>query len=95
MTEGIIKYHATLYNGKIQERLITKETELSVWDRGHRRSKCCITDAYFDSWEEAKNYLLVDANHDLVTARLSLNRAQGRVGNIEGMKNPYEPEENG
>lgn len=42
--------------------------------------------AFFPSWEEARDWLLRKAENDLESARLQLQRAQGKVGNIKGLK---------
>ncbi len=48
-----------------------------------RRAKA---DNYFPTWEEAHKYLLTMTKSQLEAARRELARAQGRHGNVKGMK---------
>ena len=43
--------------------------------------------AFFPVWEEARDWLLRKAERELESARLQLQRAQGKVGNIKGLNN--------
>lgn len=48
-----------------------------------RRAKA---DTYFKTWEAAHDYLMSVAQRELDMARLALARAQGRHGNVKGMR---------
>jgi hypothetical protein len=48
-----------------------------------RRAKA---DTYFKTWEAAHDYLMSVVQRELDMARLALARAQGRHGNVKGMK---------
>ncbi len=56
-----------------------------------RRAKA---DTYFPTWDAAHDYLMSVVQRELDTARLALSRAQGRHGNVKGMK-PNGPGERG
>ena len=55
---------------------------------GARVVKVGVYWSYFPEWEEAKQYLFDKANRDVLSARLSLERANGVLGNIKGLKPP-------
>jgi hypothetical protein len=82
------KFRASRFGAKVAEVDVERETESSVWIDGSRTSKRSVHENYFDSWEEARDYLLTMAENDLMSARRKLELAQGRVGNIRGMKKP-------
>lgn len=44
----------------------------------------------FDSWTDAREYLLREAMDDVVEARRSLELANSYLGNVKGMKPPKE-----
>ena len=44
--------------------------------------------AFFDTWEEAKAHLISDQEQEVKNLRLQLERANGRLGQLRGMKNP-------
>lgn len=85
---------------KIQPVEVVKTTEKFVTIREERFSfgpkkfderRCAKEgsyDRYFPTWEEAHAYLLNKAEAKLVSARRSLELAQGELGNVKGMKKP-------
>lgn len=86
----------------IEEVQVVKSTEKSVivlekrWMIGGRdqeyqkvrHAKRSEYSAYFPTWEEAHAYLLDKAEREVNGARLRLNDATGRLGNIKGLKKP-------
>lgn len=87
------KYRVYTYWVKpvIDEKVITRETDKSVWDdHGNRELKVTSFHEYFDTWEEAHERLLDIAKGKRDSARYQLNQAEGLVGNIKGMKKPAE-----
>jgi hypothetical protein len=67
---------------------VEKETASSVWINGRRNNKRSGYDSYFDTWEEAKAYLLEQAERKVAGRRRSLEAANGELGNIRGLKKP-------
>jgi hypothetical protein len=74
-----------VWSDKIKSVQVEKHTENSVWIDGQRRGRWSWR-AYFPTWEEAHKYLLDKAETDLESARLALQRQQGRHGQIKGMR---------
>lgn len=71
----------------IQEIEIQKETEkMVVLMNGRRELKESSYEQYFDSWDEAKQYLIRRAETRLTAARSNLQSAQDELGNIKGLK---------
>lgn len=81
------KYKTTSFSG-ITSVEIERETDSSVYINGRRRSKRSEYEDYFDTWEEAHEFLTRRAQDDVESARHVLERANSRLGNIKGMKKP-------
>ena len=92
----MIKYKSKYkFDNSIEKVSVVSETEHFVtieyndfrgFQRTQREKKLTEYDAYFDTFEEAKNFLINDSEQKLNQIRLSLQREQGRLGNIKGMK---------
>lgn len=67
---------------------VDKATDSSVWIGGRRLARATDHQSYFPTWDEAHAHLLQRAQEDLDRARRSLERAQGRHGNVKGMRQP-------
>ena len=81
------KYEVRSWGAGIRAVEIDRETESSVWVAGNRRKK---EGAFFNTWREAHDYLLSKAERSMEQARRSLEHAQGKYGNIKGMKPPID-----
>lgn len=68
---------------------IDRSTARYVWIGTARHARESYQ-SYFPTWEQAHSYLLKKAENDLVTARRGLEHAQGRLGNVKGMRRPTE-----
>lgn len=76
----------------------SKETAQSVWisvDRygdhlatPQRASKLAQYHAYHDTWEAARDFLLKQAEAEVTQARRQLERANGKLGNVKGLRKP-------
>ncbi len=77
----------------IKQTEIDKETEKSVWIDGRRNAKRSDWYNYFDTWGEARDFLMGKAEEKLRTARLMLQNAQGYMGNVKGLKEPVDKQE--
>lgn len=85
------KYMTTCYaRDEIKPVAVDKETDSSVWIDGRRRAKLSSYESFFDTWDDAHNYLIALAETDMVVAKGKLRGAQSRLGNIKGMKPPQE-----
>lgn len=87
-SELIKKYMARKSTfGKLVEIVfVEKETEKSVWIRGRRIAKRSSYENYFDTFDEAKEFLTKYAESTLNSARRRLELAQGFAGNVKGLK---------
>lgn len=84
----MIKKYKTRW-GRISVETFEKETDcFLVGANGRRTSKRSSWENYFDSWDEAKQFLLDEAQQKLDMCRRSLADAQSKFGNIKGMKPP-------
>ena len=87
----MIKYKAVSHLWKIEPTEIIKETEKTIFLRGGRKErKVSEWGSWHDTWEDARQALLSRAEGDVASARLRLQGANGKLGNIKGMKNPEE-----
>jgi hypothetical protein len=68
---------------------IDRYTGSSVWVRGSRCSRTGWR-SFFPTWAEAHAHLLAKAEAELVSARRQLEHAQGRHGQVKGMRPPEE-----
>lgn len=87
----IIKYRTggwNLSSELIKPILVDRETENSVFIGSTRNAKRSSFHNYFDTWGEAKAFLLKNAENEAVIARKRLEYANGKVGNIKGLKKP-------
>ena len=84
----LYKYATGYICNKLIEKVeIERETESSVWIKGIRKAKRTHDwHNFFDTWEEAHNFLLDNSESDLKSARNRLSIAQDRNGNIKGLK---------
>lgn len=85
----MIKFRTGEYNkDMIVEVEVERESDSSVWIKGRRNNKRSTYENYFDSWDEAKAYLLEKAESKAASCRRQLEYANGILGNIKGLKNP-------
>lgn len=81
------KYKAYFgYSVSLEEVECDRETENSVWINGGRRAKIGERETFHDTFEQAKEMLIMRASRELESARSTLQRAQDKLGNIKGMK---------
>lgn len=84
----MIKYRTAGLGTSIEEVEIDRETEASVWVDGRlfqKKSRYC---QYWDTWQEAHQYLLVKAEKLLQSYRLRLEQAENGFERIKAMKAP-------
>ena len=70
----------------IETVTIDRESGASVWVNDRRMAKSSSYKNYFDTWEEAKNFLVSRAETDIKYARARLEAANSKLGNIKGLK---------
>ena len=77
---------------RIEPVQVERFTEQSVWIDGRRRARMSDgygrIDGYFPTWAEARDALLEEAEGKVASIRLQLEQANGKLGNIRGMKEP-------
>jgi hypothetical protein len=81
-------YLTRKYAAKLESVQVDRFTSHSIWVDGRRRSKRGGWENYFPTWEEARIYLLEQAENRLAGARWQVQQAEGLVGNIKGLKPP-------
>lgn len=73
---------------KITAVQIEKETDSSVWYNGRWCKKRTEKVGYFDSFEDAKAFLIAYAEKKVSRARQMLELANSQLGNAKGIKEP-------
>jgi hypothetical protein len=76
------------WDSTIKEVEIDRETASSVFIKGRRTAKKSEYAAYFSTWEGAHAYLLGKAEMKVESARVTLQQAHDKLGNVKGMKKP-------
>jgi len=78
---------------KIEEVVILRETEKQVVlpptrpnGKESRENKISDCQNWFDTWEEARAFLVTEAQKTVDKLRLHLQQANGSLGNIKGLK---------
>jgi len=83
----MIQYKVTTRKAEIIKVTVDRVTVSSVWINGKRRGRRSDEwDNYFDTFNEAKQFLQVISGRRLVSARLELQKAQGFAGNVQGIR---------
>jgi len=83
------KYLARPYGKLIWPVEVERETEKCVWIGGRRSAKRTSRVGYFDTFKDAKAFLLRMATHDYEIARYyRLERCRAFIGNVKGLKAP-------
>jgi len=97
MAEPIIKYKITSknYTPEIVTVEVIRETQQCVWvmpDWGtkvaRREAKNSEWADYFDTFEQAKSFLVDHWEEKVKQIRMDLERKKSILGNIKGMKGP-------
>jgi len=83
----MIKYRTGGYiSTTIDAVEIERETVLSVWVKGNRYKKFSDYDKYFDTFEEAKKYLIDKETSHLFNLRHSVKNSEDRLAEIKELK---------
>jgi len=69
------KYKVIGYSTEIIEVEAERETETSIWIKGHRRKKHKDFEDYFDTWEEANYFLMERCENKVIASRAILKEA--------------------
>lgn len=84
----MIKFRTGGYGNKLIESVeVDRETESSVFIGKNRNAKRSSYHNYFDTWEDAKAFLLKNAEEEAASCRRQLEIANGKLGNICGLRN--------
>lgn len=89
-------FRTTKHNSKIEAFEVVKVTASTVtyretWagtQRDVRNKRATDWHQWHDTWEEAHDCLLKQAEEKVLSSRLALERATGELGNIKGMRKP-------
>lgn len=86
----MIKYRTRWDNIEAVEVLRETDKMVFVHGRGGRKeereAKRSDYQNWFDSWGEAKAFLVANAEKDVEDARMQLERAKGKLGQLLGMR---------
>lgn len=104
MSAPLVKFKRTF--NRIEQVECVRESESSVWiakigrelrpgalpkTLEIRRAKNTDYESYHDTWVDAHALIVRRAESDVASARSALEYANGKLGNIKGMKPPKEP----
>ena len=82
-----MELYKTSTRGKLIKHVeCERETESNVWINGRRYGKTAGGDRYFDTFNEAKAYLMKIAEEDVEKAKSRLSRAKDHLENVRGLK---------
>ena len=65
-----------------------KETRTSIWINGNRLAKQTIYECYWDTWEDAFEYLVISAADRVETCRKNLNNAKEILNKVMLLQPP-------
>lgn len=72
---------------EIKKIEISRESDSSVWDMQNRRhNKNGEWENYFDTFEEAKNYLIEEKNKEIKKAQEQLEYVMEKLKNVSNIK---------
>jgi len=80
------KYKTCSWSNRIEIIDVDRETDSFVFIKGRRLCKNTEENLYADTFAEAKQHLLDLAERKVNSARLELERAKARYGNVKGLK---------
>lgn len=93
----MIKYKTVSFGRhRIEKVEVVKETEKTVWVKTgdgatiNKTLKDSVYHHYFNSWQEAKDYLLAKKQTEIESIRRRLEYANSVLGNIKGLKEPVD-----
>ena len=85
------KFRAGGFSSKLIEAVeVDRETDVSVFIDKQRHAKRSSYHNYFDTWDEAKDFLLKKAEGEAERIRRLLEIANGKLGHIRGLRNQEE-----
>ncbi len=83
----MIKYRCFTRGNNVEKVEIVSQTEHFVkLSNGRKDAKRSSGYNYFDSFNEAKEFLIESAENKVRSLRLQLERANGELGQIKGIK---------
>lgn len=85
-------FYTNTWSNQITQITVGKFTDSSVWVRGQRNARKTISQLYAPTWDEAHSFLMEHWNAQVLAARRQLEYANGRHGNVKGMKQTPEKE---
>lgn len=89
------KWLVESWDDKPQKVEVVKQTEKTVTIRvkswnGSTRDRRLVNPDIFDTFDQAKVFMVQNQEERLKSLRLNLERENGRLGNLKGIKNPDE-----
>lgn len=67
---------------------VDRETDSNVWTDGRRIKKLSTNDGYFDTFDEAKDFLAEHAKRRIKSAEAALESARKFSDKVDGLKAP-------
>jgi hypothetical protein len=92
----MIKYRAWAHNLEIKAVDVLKETDKcvffadSIYTKGRRENKMSDFYCYFDTWQEAKDYMEMKVGNEIITIELNLKRLKDKLHKIQAMASKME-----
>lgn len=88
----MIKYMVDSWRDKPRKVEVLKQTDktVTIFDPEWGLERKYVNPDIFDSFEQAKAFLIEKQERKLQSMRLDLDRENGRLGNLKGMKDPDE-----
>ena len=83
--ERLIKYRTGKWRTYIEKIEIERETDASVWVDGRRFGKKTSYDSFFDTWKDAHEFLLRNAERTVVSLERRLEYANERISEIKAL----------
>ncbi len=81
----MIKYRS--FCGEIKAIEVLRETDKMVYISEHtREAKRSDHQNWFDSWDDAKAFLVAKAKEEVAIAQMNLERAKVKLWQIQGMR---------
>lgn len=79
-------YRTSKWSLSIVEIEVDKVNEKSIWIDGHRNSRLSSYHNYFETWEDAKNFLVTRCESNLQSDKQRLDRCMSELETAKALK---------
>ena len=84
------KYMTKKYGVIIEKVEVERETESSIWTDGVRNAKRSGWSNFFDTFDEAKDFLMKESESHLLYNEKRLEAAKNRLAEVKALENDNE-----